>query len=154
MVSQQTLLQSFYPAFSLIVSFVQNSIARRMRNPQVLLKEISRAFCKVAHAHKRIGHGLSPRKSRYFTMKYDVLGRSCSALPTDVPKGQCAVYVANECSRFVIPTIYLNHSVFQSLLNKAEEEYGFDHHIGLTILCDEADFQYLTSLLGNKGCRR
>ena len=86
-------------------------------------------------------------------MKDDVLGRSCSALPIDVPKGQCAVYVANKCSRFVIPTIYLNHSVFQSLLKKAEEEYGFDHHMGLTIPCDEADFQYLTSMLGNKGCR-
>ena len=36
---------------------------------------------------KRIGHGLSPTKSRYFTMKDDVLGRSCSALPADVPKG-------------------------------------------------------------------
>ena len=86
-------------------------------------------------------------------MKDDVLGRSCRALLADVPKGQGAVYVANECNRFVIPTIYLNHSVFQSLLKKAEEEYGFDHHMGLTIPCDEADFQYLTSMLGNKGCR-
>ena len=106
MVSQQTLLQSFYPSFSLIVSFLQNSIARRMRNPQVLLKEISRAFCKVARGYKGIGNGLSPKKTRYFTMKnIEVMARSGSALPPDVPKEHCAVYVGSERSRFVIPRL-------------------------------------------------
>ena len=81
------------------------------------------------------------------------VGRSYKTVPTDVPKGHCAVYVGSERSRFIIPTIYLNDTLFQALLEKAEEEYGFEHHMGLTIPCDEADFQYLTSLLGNKGCR-
>ena len=62
-------------------------------------------------------------------------------------------YVGSERSRFIIPTVYLNHSLFQALLEMAEEEYGFHHHMGLTIPCEEADFQYLTSLLGKKGCR-
>ena len=86
-------------------------------------------------------------------MKDEVVGRSCNALPTDVPKGHCAVYVGSERSRFVIPTVYLNHSLFRALLEKAEEEYGFDHHMGLIIHCEEAVFQSLTSKLGNKGCR-
>ena len=125
-----------------------------MRNPQVLLKQISKAFCKVAHGYKLgIGHGFSPMKTRYFTIKNEVMARSCSdQLSTDIPKGHCAVYVGSQRSRFIIPIIYFNHSVFQTLLEKAEEEYGFDHQMGLTIPCEEADFRYLTSMLGNKGC--
>ncbi|KAK5793949.1 hypothetical protein PVK06_035130 [Gossypium arboreum] len=36
--------------------------------------------------------------------------------------------------RFVIPIAYLNHPLFQDLLNKDEEEFGFNHPMGgLTI---------------------
>ena len=83
-------------------------------------------------------------------MKDELMGRSCSTLPTYVPKGHCAVYVGSERSRFVIPTTYLNHSLFRVLLEKAEEEYGFGHQMGLTIPCEEIAFHYLTSLLGKK----
>ena len=67
-----------------------------MRNPQVLLKQIGRAFCKVAHGYKGIGNGLSPKKTRYFTMKnIEVMARSRSALAPEVSKGHCAVYVGS-----------------------------------------------------------
>jgi len=144
-------VQAFYPSFLEIVALLLNSMARRMRNPQVLLlKQIIRALFKVAHGYKGIGYCLSPKKARYFAMKDEVMGRSCSALPTDVPKGHCAVYVGSERCRFVIPTTYLNHSLFRVLLEKAEEEYGFDHQMGLTIPCEEVAFHYLTSMLGKK----
>ncbi|KAL5713464.1 hypothetical protein ACHQM5_015535 [Ranunculus cassubicifolius] len=66
-----------------------------------------------------------------------------------VPKGHIAVYVG-ECQkkRFVVPLAYLNHSLFQDLLNQAEEEYGFSHPMGgLTIPCDEDTFLDLTQRL-------
>ncbi|KAL5713459.1 hypothetical protein ACHQM5_015530 [Ranunculus cassubicifolius] len=66
-----------------------------------------------------------------------------------VPKGHIAVYVGeSQKKRFVVPLAYLNHSLFQDLLNQAEEEYGYNHPMGgLTIPCDEDTFLDLTQRL-------
>ncbi|CAN8327622.1 unnamed protein product [Cochlearia groenlandica] len=70
-----------------------------------------------------------------------------------VPKGHVAVYVGEETEnkkRFVVPITYLNHVWFQGLLNRAEEEFGFNHPIGgLTIPCREETF---VGLLNSYGC--
>ncbi|XP_061369057.1 protein SMALL AUXIN UP-REGULATED RNA 12 [Gastrolobium bilobum] len=63
--------------------------------------------------------------------------------PLDVPKGYLAVYVGPELRRFIIPTSYLGHSLFKVLLEKAAEEFGFDHSGGLTIPCEIETFKYL-----------
>ncbi|KAG8636031.1 protein SMALL AUXIN UP-REGULATED RNA 10 [Manihot esculenta] len=63
--------------------------------------------------------------------------------PPDVPKGYLAVYVGPELRRFIIPTSYLSHSLFKVLLQKAEEEFGFDHSGGLTIPCEIETFKFL-----------
>ena len=67
----------------------------------------------------------------------------------DVPKGYLAVYAReSEKKRFVIPISFLYQPTFQQLLNKAEEEFGFDHPMGgLTIPCSEDIFIDLTSCL-------
>ncbi|KAH9307600.1 hypothetical protein KI387_035511, partial [Taxus chinensis] len=116
-------------------------MARSKGNPQVLIaKHIIRGLSRFVNAHKAVRYGLVTKSKRYFSFEDEVMGRSCSALPTDVPKGHCAVYVGGERIRFIIPTIYLNHSLFRALLDKAEEEYGFDHQMGLIIPCDEVSF--------------
>lgn len=70
-----------------------------------------------------------------------------------VPKGHFAVYVGEneeQKKRFVVPISYLKHPLFQSLLSKAEEEFGFDHNMrGLPIPCAEDVFLNLTSRLNN-----
>ncbi|KAL8060259.1 hypothetical protein ABFX02_02G013000 [Erythranthe guttata] len=68
---------------------------------------------------------------------------------TDVPKGHLAVYVGeNEKKRFVIPLSYLNHPLFQELLCRVEEEFGFHHPMGgLTIPCSQDLFVEITSRL-------
>uniref|UniRef100_A0A6N2MAK1 Auxin-responsive protein n=1 Tax=Salix viminalis TaxID=40686 RepID=A0A6N2MAK1_SALVM len=43
------------------------------------------------------------------------------------PKGHFVVYVGNEMKRFVVPTSYLKNPIFQKLLDKAAEEFGFDN---------------------------
>ncbi|CAL9124568.1 unnamed protein product [Musa textilis] len=68
-------------------------------------------------------------------------------LPLDVPKGHFAVYVGEKRSRFIVPISYLKLPAFRSLLRQAEEEFGFDHDMGLTIPCDEVVFRSLTSML-------
>lgn len=63
--------------------------------------------------------------------------------PPDVPKGYCPVYVGPEQRRFVIPTSYLGLPVFKLLLEKAEEEFGFDHKGALTLPCEIETFKYI-----------
>ena len=69
--------------------------------------------------------------------------------PADVPKGYLAVYVGvAQKKRFLVPISYLNQPLFQDLLHKAEEEFGFSHPMGgLTIPCREDTFLNLTSRL-------
>ncbi|XP_020575183.1 auxin-responsive protein SAUR50-like [Phalaenopsis equestris] len=68
-------------------------------------------------------------------------------LPVDVPKGHFAVYVGEKRRRFIVPISVLTHPEFRSLLQLAEEEFGFDHDMGLTIPCEEVVFCALTSSL-------
>ncbi|XP_010516567.1 PREDICTED: auxin-induced protein 15A-like [Camelina sativa] len=70
-----------------------------------------------------------------------------SDLPLDVPKGHFPVYVGNNRSRYIVPISFLTNLDFQCLLRRAEEEFGFDHDMGLTIPCDELFFQDLTSMI-------
>ncbi|GLT42879.1 hypothetical protein SLA2020_168580 [Shorea laevis] len=67
----------------------------------------------------------------------------------NAPKGHSVVCVGEgNRRRFVIPISYLNHPLFQDLLNRAEEEFGFNHPTaGLTIPCSEEYFVSLTTIL-------
>nr|XP_043638970.1 auxin-responsive protein SAUR22-like [Erigeron canadensis] len=67
----------------------------------------------------------------------------------DVPKGYLVVYVGEvQRKRFVVPLSYLNQPLFQDLLHRSEEEFGFNHPMGgLTIPCHEEAFVRLTSQL-------
>lgn len=92
----------------------------------------------IAQAKQKLQRTLSPRNG------------SLSAT-SNVPKGHFAVYVGHTYKkRFVVPISYLNHPLFQELLNRAEEEFGFDHPMGgLTIPCSEDYFVSLTFLLNS-----
>ncbi|XP_009628643.1 protein SMALL AUXIN UP-REGULATED RNA 12-like [Nicotiana tomentosiformis] len=68
-------------------------------------------------------------------------------LPIDVPKGHFAVYVGENRTRYVVPISLLTHPEFQCLLHRAEEEFGFDHDMGITIPCEEVVFRSLTSMI-------
>ncbi|XP_057819766.2 protein SMALL AUXIN UP-REGULATED RNA 12-like [Cryptomeria japonica] len=123
-------------------------MARSKGNPQVLIvKHIIRVLCRFVNSIKANGYALSSKSRIHFSSRDEFLNGSCGGLPADIPKRHCSVYVGSEQSRYIIPTKYLNHSLFRELLDKAEEEYGFDHQMGLTIPCEEVAFQYLTSML-------
>ncbi|XP_059637773.1 protein SMALL AUXIN UP-REGULATED RNA 51-like [Cornus florida] len=63
------------------------------------------------------------------------------------PSGSLAVYVGAERRRFVIPTRFLNLPVFVSLLNKAEEEFGFQSNGGLVLPSEVGFFREMLKLL-------
>ncbi|KAM7264704.1 hypothetical protein ACFE04_002387 [Oxalis oulophora] len=60
-----------------------------------------------------------------------------NALPVDVPKGHFVVYVGENRTRHIVPISLLSYPEFQCLLQRAEEEFGFDHDMGLTIPCED-----------------
>ncbi|XP_043711012.1 auxin-responsive protein SAUR50-like [Telopea speciosissima] len=64
-----------------------------------------------------------------------------------IPPGFLAVYVGLERKRFLIPTRYLNLPIFISLLQKAEEEFGYQAHGGLALPCDVGFFKELLKVL-------
>ncbi|KAL1211541.1 Auxin-responsive protein SAUR27 [Cardamine amara subsp. amara] len=69
---------------------------------------------------------------------------------TSAPKGFLAVYVgeSQKKQRYIVPVSYLSQPSFQTLLSKAEEEFGFDHPMGgLTIPCPVDTFISITSQL-------
>ncbi|KAJ7001389.1 auxin-responsive protein SAUR21-like [Populus alba x Populus x berolinensis] len=88
--------------------------------------------------------------SMIHNVKHIIKGKSlnCRNQP-DVPKGHVAIYVGEmQRKRFVVPISYLSHPSFQDLLNRAEEEFGFDPPMGcLTIPCREEAFIHLASRL-------
>lgn len=65
----------------------------------------------------------------------------------DVPKGYLAVYVGEvQRKRFVVPLSYLDQPLFQDLLRRSEEEFGFNHPMGgLTIPCREESFIHVVT---------
>ncbi|CAH8385489.1 unnamed protein product [Eruca vesicaria subsp. sativa] len=70
------------------------------------------------------------------------------SLPLDVPKGHFVVYVGENRVRYVLHISFLTRPEFKLLLQQAEEEFGFDHDMGITIPCDEVAFKSIvTSML-------
>ncbi|ONK70631.1 uncharacterized protein A4U43_C05F35750 [Asparagus officinalis] len=59
----------------------------------------------------------------------------------EVPKGSLAVCVGEQMKRFVIPTEYLSHRAFATLLREAEEEFGFQQEGVLRIPCEVPAFE-------------
>lgn len=74
-------------------------------------------------------------------------GYDQEGLPEDVPKGHFAVYVGENRSRYIIPISWLGHQEFKTLLQRAEEEFGFKHEMGLTIPCEEDVFRSIVAAM-------
>ncbi|KAI4382030.1 hypothetical protein MLD38_008042 [Melastoma candidum] len=62
-----------------------------------------------------------------------------------VPRGFLAVYVGQDGRRFLIPAKYLSMPDFRGLMEKAEEEFGFQQEGGLRFPCEEEDFEEILS---------
>ena len=118
----------------------------------VRLREMLKKWQSLALGPKDIpekrSSGISPsieKRLKSVSTACDSDDESCPSPdpPSDVPRGYLAVYVGPELRRFVIPTSYLSKPVFKVLLEKAEEEYGFDHEGAITFPCEIETFRYI-----------
>ncbi|KAL6519274.1 hypothetical protein OROGR_018594 [Orobanche gracilis] len=82
---------------------------------------------------------LTRRSTLYYSSSSDPDEQAGSHRRT--PSGSLAVYVGPQRRRFVIPTRFLNLPVFVSLLDQAEEEFGFQASGGLTLPCETRFFR-------------
>ncbi|KAJ7560351.1 hypothetical protein O6H91_04G125900 [Diphasiastrum complanatum] len=86
----------------------------------------------------------STSSSAYLSDREDDLEAAAAA---DVPQGHLGLYVGREKQRFVVKVDYLNHGVFRALLDKAAEEFGFEHQGALVIPCEVELFEHLLWML-------
>ncbi|CAA2988617.1 auxin-responsive protein SAUR41-like isoform X2 [Olea europaea var. sylvestris] len=125
----------------------------------VRLKEFLQKWQNITLSPKgssknQVAGGISPATSRRLMSNNvccdsDEDGCQSPEPPHDVPKGYLAVYVGPELRRFIIPTRYLSDPLFKVLLEKVEEEFGFDHNGALTIPCETETFKYLLQCMEN-----
>ncbi|KAM0059059.1 putative small auxin-up RNA [Helianthus debilis subsp. tardiflorus] len=54
---------------------------------------------------------------------------------TRTPRGCIALYVGEERLRFVVHTSHLSHPLFQILLDKTADEFGFEQKDRLVVAC-------------------
>ncbi|MBA0614249.1 hypothetical protein Godav_014570 [Gossypium davidsonii] len=113
----------------------------------------------IANTYLQHSQACFPKLSEIFPLlpfsKHTSIGKQQMAIrlprivsSKKVPKGYFAVYVGENQKRFVIPVSFLNQPLFQDLLGKSEEEFGYSHPTGgLTIPCNEDIFLDVTSRL-------
>ncbi|GMN51052.1 hypothetical protein TIFTF001_020201 [Ficus carica] len=77
-----------------------------------------------------------------------------NSIPKDVPKGHLAVYVGEDCKRYVINIALLKHPLFQALLNHVEEVFQFANGSRLCIPCDEYAFLCVLQCIRSERDRR
>ncbi|KAJ0763874.1 putative small auxin-up RNA [Helianthus annuus] len=69
--------------------------------------------------------------------------RSIEGVPEDVKEGHFAVIAVDEYEerRFVVPVSYLKWDLFVKLLERAAEEYGFEHEGAVVIPCRPSELE-------------
>ncbi|PWA94047.1 small auxin-up RNA [Artemisia annua] len=66
-------------------------------------------------------------------------------VPKDVKEGHFAVIASDDYveRRFVVPMTCLQHPTFLRLLERAAEEYGFDHEGALMLPCRPSELEWM-----------
>ncbi|KAL8218407.1 hypothetical protein R6Q57_021780 [Mikania cordata] len=69
--------------------------------------------------------------------------RNIEGVPEDVKEGHFAVIAVDGYKerRFVVHVSYLKHDSFVKLLERAAEEYGFDHEGAVVIPCRPSELE-------------
>ena len=140
-----------YKYLHLLLQYPPNSLSLSLSNNQKILSNHQKTKMSILKKSTKLAQTAMLRQ---ILKRCSSLGKKNGGggyeevdLPLDVPKGHFPVYVGHNRSRYIVPISFLTNLDFQCLLRRAEEEFGFDHDMGLTIPCDELFFQDLTSMI-------
>ncbi|KAL8214326.1 hypothetical protein R6Q57_003775 [Mikania cordata] len=102
-------------------------------------KKNNNGILKLKLVKERLQKGLFFAKKR----SYSIHGQE--TVPKDVKEGHFAVIASDDYAerRFVVPIAYLSHPSFLRLLERAAEEYGFDHEGVLVIPCRPSELEWM-----------
>jgi len=99
---------------------------KKMVNLKLAIEKLQRSL-QLGNTHKRLALGIDE----------EAYVDDSSSVPEDVKEGHFAVVAMDDndgsAKRFVVPLKYLTHPMFQALLERAAEKYGFDNRGALTI---------------------
>ncbi|OAY27591.1 indole-3-acetic acid-induced protein ARG7 [Manihot esculenta] len=116
----------------------------------VRLQQILKKWRKLATSSNSAAATTTNGSSKSIKFLKRTLSLSETTSSNAVPKGYLAVCVGEELKRFIIPTEYLGHHAFHSLLREAEEEFGFQQTGVLRIPCEVAVFESILKLMEAK----
>ncbi|OVA09299.1 Auxin-induced protein [Macleaya cordata] len=78
-------------------------------------------------------------------------GLKSSSRSDRLPEGHVRVYVGKEVPcKFEVEANYLNHPLFENLLQLSVEEFGYSYNGALRIACDIDLFKFLLDLLKSR----
>ncbi|XP_076899376.1 auxin-responsive protein SAUR50-like [Bidens hawaiensis] len=99
----------------------------------------SNGILKLKLVMERLQKGLFLARKRHESYSGEEM------VPKDVKEGHFAVIACDDYveRRFVIPITYLRHPSFLRLLERAAEEYGFDHEGALMIPCRPSELEWM-----------
>ncbi|KAJ8634490.1 hypothetical protein MRB53_008757 [Persea americana] len=99
-------------------------------------------ICQIVHLKQ-----FAKRWKAISLLHRPIFSDSDSNPPRRITSGFFAVYVGVERIRFIIPTRFLRLPIFVALLNKAEEEFGFQARGGLVLPCEVGFFKGVLRIL-------
>ncbi|KAJ7560350.1 hypothetical protein O6H91_04G125800 [Diphasiastrum complanatum] len=115
------------------------------------LKKLVTKLSKLSRPSRTVSGRSSSSSARSTSTSWDLSDfEDDLEAAVDVPQGHLGLYVGREKRRFVVKTEYLNHSLFRALLDKAAEEFGFEHQGGLVIPCEVVLFEHLLWMLDSQ----
>ncbi|KAK9681678.1 hypothetical protein RND81_10G019900 [Saponaria officinalis] len=113
------------------------------KNKMIKLKLVMEKLQRSLSLGKKLENDEIYDNGHEYTCKLD----DSSYVPKDVKEGHFAVVAMDEdggaARRFVVPLKYLTQPLFLDLLERAAQEYGFDHRGALTIPCHPSEIERL-----------
>ncbi|KAJ4825475.1 hypothetical protein Tsubulata_038003 [Turnera subulata] len=105
----------------------------------------AKKLIKIARKWQRLA-ALKRKRISLPRSQADANRRSTNGMSQEAEKGHFVVYSEDQ-TRFMLPLSYLNNPIFREILAMSEDEFGLPSNGPITLPCDVALIEYVTSLI-------